>query len=235
MQEAGTPVQKKSWLSVFTLELLFTLLLLLALIIFIYAARITFIVEGSEFDKIIFDAVAPHTSPGMTSFMRFITFLGKHTLLIPLNLALIAFFLFKKHKWFAIRITALALSSVILSFSLKAYFKRERPDLQLIGDVGGYSFPSGHALIGAVFYGLFIYIIWHEVKIKWLKTILIILLIILILLISFSRVYLRVHYPSDVIAGIAVGFIWLVISLRVIHKIEKKFVARKALKAEGLE
>ena len=235
MQEAGTRVQKKSWLSIFTIELLFTLLLLLALMIFIYAARMVFVVEKSDLDENIFNAVAPHTSTGMTRFMNFITFLGKHTLLIPLNIVLIAFFLYKKHKWFAIRIAALSISSVSLSFSLKAFFQRERPDLQLIGNVSGYSFPSGHALISAVFYGLFVYIIWHEVKQKGLRIFLIITLILLILLISFSRIYLRVHYPSDVIAGICVGFIWLVLSLRIIHRIEKKFVARRSLKAEGLE
>jgi len=59
--------------------------------------------------------------------------------------------------------------------------------------------------------------------------------VLFILLISFSRIYLRVHYASDVIAGIAVGFIWLVLSLNIIHRIEKKYIARRALKAEGLE
>jgi undecaprenyl-diphosphatase len=77
--------------------------------------------------------------------------------------------------------------------------------------------------------------IWHEVKTKWLRTLLIVVLSILILLIAFSRIYLHVHYASDVIAGIAVGFIWLVLSLRIIHRIEKRFIARRALKAENLE
>ena len=234
-QKATTTTTKKPWYSVFTIEFLFVLLLLLALIIFIYAVRMVFITEGSVFDENIFKAVASYTTPARTSFMNFITFLGKHTLLIPLNFLLIGFFIYKKHKWFAIRIASLALSSVVLSFSLKAFFQRERPLMQLIGDVSGYSFPSGHALIGIVFYGLFIYIIWHEVKQKWLKIFLIVVLILLILLISFSRVYLRVHYPSDVIAGLAIGFIWLVLSLRIVHRIEKKYIARRALKAEGLE
>jgi len=234
-QKTTPPAKKKPWLSVFTLEFLFVLLLLLALIVFIYAVRMVFVIEGSEFDENIFKAVASYTTPGRTRFMNFITFLGKHTLLIPLNFLLIVFFIYKKHKWFALRIASLALSSVVISFSLKAFFRRDRPELQLIGDVSGYSFPSGHALIGVVFYGLFIYIIWHEVKQNWLKISLIIILIILILLISFSRIYLRVHYPSDVIAGLAAGFIWLVLSLRIIHRIEKKYIARRALKAEGLE
>jgi len=235
MEQAGTPVQKKSWLSIFTIELLIGLLLLLALVGFVYAARVVFIVEGSHFDENVFKAVAPYTSPGLTRFMQFITFLGKHTLLIPLNLLLLAYFIYKKHQWFAIRIAALSLSSVALSFSLKYYFQRQRPELQLIGDVTGYSFPSGHALISVVFYGLFIHIVWHEVKEKWMRILLITGLIILIILISFSRIYLRVHYASDVIAGLCVGFIWVVLSLRLIQGIEKRYIVRKARKAEKLD
>jgi membrane-associated phospholipid phosphatase len=227
--------KRKNWLSILTIEFLFVLLLLLALIIFIYAIRMVFIVEKTDFDQLVFKAIAPHISPGLTSLMSFITFLGKHDLLIPLNIILILFFVYKKEKWFATRIAALSLSSLLLMLTLKLFFQRARPDLPVIGDVSGFSFPSGHALISVVFYGLFIHMVWHEVKTKWLRTLLIILLSILIVLIAFSRVYLRVHYASDVIAGIAVGFIWLVLSLNVIQRIEKKFVARRALRAEGLE
>ena len=229
----ATEVKKRqTWLSILTIEFLFVLLLLFALIIFIYAARMVFIVENSDFDQNVFNAIKPIINSGLTGFMLFITFLGKHDLLIPLNFILIAFFIYRKEKWFATRIAALSLSSLLLMFVLKFYFQR---DLPVIGDVSGYSFPSGHALISVVFYGMFIHMIWHEVKLKWLRIALIILLAILILLIAFSRVYLRVHYASDVIAGIAVGFIWLVLSLNIIHRIEKRFVARRALKAEGLE
>jgi membrane-associated phospholipid phosphatase len=225
----------KKWLSVFTMEFLFLVLLLFALIIFIYAMRMVFIVEKTDFDENVFAAIAPYINSGLTGFMSFITFLGKHDLLIPLNIVLVLFFIYRKEKWFATRIAALSLSSLALMFTLKLFFQRARPDLPVIGDVSGFSFPSGHALISVVFYGMFIHMIWHEVKTTWLRTVLIIFLSILILLIAFSRIYLRVHYASDVIAGIAVGFIWLVLSLNIIHRIEKRFVARRALKAEGLE
>jgi membrane-associated phospholipid phosphatase len=227
--------KRKTWLSILTIEFLIVLLLLLALIVFIYAIRMVFIVEKTDFDQHVFKAIAPHISSRLTSFMSFITFLGKHDLLIPLNIILILLFIYKKEKWFATRIAVLSLSSLLLMFTLKLFFQRARPDLPVIGDVSGFSFPSGHALISVVFYGLFIHMVWHEVKTIWLRNLLAALLSILILLIAFSRVYLRVHYASDVIAGIAVGFIWLVLSLNVIQRIEKRFVARKALKAEGLE
>jgi membrane-associated phospholipid phosphatase len=235
---AASPSQtktKKPWYSIFTIEFLLVLLLLFAMIIFIYAIRMVFILERSDFDDRVFDLIKPYINAGLTQFMSFITFLGKHDLLIPLNFILIIFFIYKKQKWFATRIAALSLSSLLLMFSLKLFFQRERPLLPVIGDVSGYSFPSGHALISVVFYGLFIHMIWHEIKIKWLRNLLIVILGILILLIAFSRIYLRVHYTSDVIAGLAVGFIWLVLALRIIQRIEKKYITRRALKAERLQ
>ena len=227
--------KKKNWLSVLTIEFLFVILLLLAMIIFIYLVRMIFIRESTEFDDRVFNTIKPYINDGLTNFMLVITFLGKHDLLIPLNFVLIAFFIYRKERWFATRIAALSLSSLLLMFLLKFFFQRNRPLQPVIDDVSGYSFPSGHALISVVFYGLFIHMIWHEVKNKWLRIALITLLGALILLIAFSRIYLNVHYASDVIAGIAVGFIWLVLSLNIIHRIEKKYIARRALKAEGLE
>ena len=226
---------KKPWYSIFTIEFLLILLFLFALVIFFYEVRMVFIRESLEFDERVFNSVRPYISDGLTSFMLVITFLGKHDLLIPLNFVLIAFFIYRKERWFATRIAALSLSSLLLMFILKFFFQRNRPLQPVIDDVSGYSFPSGHALMSVVFYGLFIHMIWHEVKTKWLRITLMVVLGILILTIAFSRIYLRVHYASDVIAGIAVGFIWLVLSLRIIHRIEKRFVARRALKAEGLE
>ena len=227
--------KKKNWLSVLTIEFLFVILLLLAMIIFIYLVRMIFISESTEFDDRVFNTIKPYINDGLTNFMLVITFLGKHDLLIPLNFVLIAFFIYRKERWFATRIAALSLSSLLLMFILKFFFQRNRPLQPVIDDVSGYSFPSGHALISVVFYGLFIHMIWHEVKSKWLRIVLIILLGTLILLIAFSRIYLNVHFASDVIAGLAVGFIWLVLSLRIIQGIEKKYIAKRALKAEGLE
>ena len=234
--ETQSPTKtKRPWYSIFTTEFLFVLLLLFALIVFIYAARMVFINESTDFDDSVFNSLKPYINDGLTNVMLVITFLGKHNLLIPLNFVLIAFFIYRKERWFATRIAALSLSSLLLMFILKFYFQRNRPLQPVIDDVSGYSFPSGHALISVVFYGLFIHMVWHEVKTKWLRTALITVLGILILLIAFSRIYLRVHYASDVIAGIAVGFIWLVLALRIVQRVEKRFVARRTLKKEGLE
>ena len=182
---------KKNWLSVLTIEFLFVILLLLAMITFIYLTRMVFIRESTDFDDSVFNSLKPYINDGLTNVMLVITFLGKHDLLIPLNFVLIAFFIYRKERWFATRIAALSLSSLLLMFMLKFFFQRNRPLQPVIDDVSGYSFPSGHALISIVFYGLFIHMVWHEVKTKWLRTALITVLGILILLIAFSRIYLR--------------------------------------------
>jgi membrane-associated phospholipid phosphatase len=235
MNKDGSPSGKrKTWLQIFTLEFFILLLLLLAMIVFIYAARLVFIKKEYAFDEAAFNILTPYITPARTSFMSVITLLGKHTLLIPFNILLLIYFLYKKRKWFAIRIAALALSSLLLELILKQTFQRERPAIPVIKKVSGFSFPSGHALIGVVFYGLLIYVIWKEVKQRWLRLVITFLIIALVLIISFSRVYLRVHYASDVIAGLCVGFIWLVFSLKIISNIEKRYIARRALIKEGL-
>jgi membrane-associated phospholipid phosphatase len=230
MNQAANDIKKTNrWLKLLTAEFLVIFLLLLAVIVFALAVNLVFIKRTTDFDDAVFQKVGEYVTHARTQFFLFITFLGNHKFLIPANIALLTYYLFKKNNRLSVRVIALALSSLTLKVVLKLFFQRERPSIPLVEKVGGFSFPSGHALIGVTFYGLLIYITWSTVKKRWLRNLLIVALALLILLISFSRIYLRVHYTSDVIAGICVGFIWLILSLWVIHKIEKKRFARRAL------
>src|SRR4051812_21527885 len=101
---------------------------------------------------------------------------------------------------------------------------RQRPTNQLLQEATNYSYPCGHALMSVTFYGLLAYIVWHSEKNKTAKWTIIVLLILWIFLIGISRIYLRRHYYSDVMAGFATGFLWLVISLKVIGQIEKRSI-----------
>jgi undecaprenyl-diphosphatase len=154
--------------------------------------------------------------------MQFFTFLGTPPFMIPANILLVSYFAFiKKHKWYSIKIPVISISSLVLMLGLKQVFNRPRPLIPLVHAAQGLSFPSGHALTSMTFYGLLIYIVWERVKNRYLKWSLIVALIILIHLIGFSRIYLRVHYASDVMAGFALGLIWLVISLWALRHIER--------------
>lgn len=172
-------------------------------------------------DLAIFDRLKSFTSPGRTRLMLFITFLGKHQFLIPANLLLIFYFLFvSRHSWFSVRVAAIAISSLVLMIFLKQLFRRRRPLAPLLTAVRGLSFPSGHAIMAVTFWGLIIYIILQLNNNSIGSFLLVFLFVVLILLIGFSRVYLRVHYASDVLAGFIIGLLWLLISLVVVKRVE---------------
>lgn len=215
---------KKFWasLALLSVELLIVWALFLAsFLVFIFVIFRIFYFKKESFDFAVFDALERYVSDGMNDFMLGITFLGTHNFLIPANLALIAYFLFiKKHRWYSIKIPVVALGGVTLMFLLKMVFNRPRPLIPLLKEAAGLSFPSGHAMMSFSFYGLLIYLVWQNVKQVWVRNVAIVFLLLLILLIGFSRVYLRVHYASDVLAGFCVGIIWLVLSLWVTRRIE---------------
>jgi undecaprenyl-diphosphatase len=195
----------------------------LSLMAFIFMTRRVFLLRNEDMDNRVFDALRPYINDTNTGIMNFITFFGKHEFLIPANLLLIAYYVFiKKNKWYSIKIPTIVGSSLLLMFVLKRIFARARPSDQLLEAAENFSFPSGHALMGVTFYGTLAYIAWHSIKNKTARWTVIILLVLWILLIGLSRLYLRRHYYSDVVAGFAMGFLWLVISMNVIRFIEKR-------------
>ncbi|MBC7873386.1 MAG: phosphatase PAP2 family protein [Ferruginibacter sp.] len=180
-------------------------------------------------DLAVFDWLQTRTSPRRNRFMLFITLLGKHQFLVPANLFLIIYFLFiSSYSWFSIRDAAIALSSLGLMLLLKNLFRRKRPLAPLLNAVKGLSFPSGHAIMAVTFYGFIIYILFHTVSNDVVKYFLTALLVILIGLVGFSRVYLRVHYLSDVLAGFIIGLLWLFVSIAVLNRVED-FIKEKNL------
>ncbi len=216
---------KKSLASIalLSVELIIALALFIcALIAFTLIAYRIFNLENEQFDFIVFDKVSNFVSLSTTRFMQFITFFGNHKFLIPANVVLIIYFLFiKKHKWYSIKVPVIAIGGVLLMFLLKQFFNRPRPLVPLLEPVKGLSFPSGHALMSMSFYGLLIFLVWENVRNQFWKWVLTILLLVFILLIGFSRIYLRLHYFSDVMAGFAAGIIWLLLSIWVVRRIER--------------
>lgn len=217
-------MSKKFWngAALVSAEILLSLILFAAAIAILVFLTRKSLRKYKPIDMATFDRLSTCTSPAANRFMLFMTFLGKHQFLIPANLTLILYFIFiRNHSWFSIRVAAIALSSLLLMFLLKYLFKRKRPLSPLLKAVRGLSFPSGHAIMAVTFYGLIIYIISHTVSSDWLRYSLTVILVVMILLIGFSRVYLRVHYASDVLAGFIIGLLWLLISLTVLESAEQ--------------
>lgn len=202
-------------------EVLITLAAFSAIIFLIVFSIRKPIRKHKPVDMLIFDKIKPRVNTINNKIMLFITFLGKHQFLIPANLILIFYFLLvKRQTWFSIRVITIAISSLVLMLLLKQLFQRKRPLSPLLKAAKGLSFPSGHAIMAVTFYGLLIYILQHSITIEWLKWFLTFLVVVLIILIGFSRVYLRVHYASDVAAGFIIGLLWLLLSLAVLKWLE---------------
>jgi membrane-associated phospholipid phosphatase len=202
-------------------EVLLTLAVFSAIIALIVFSVRKPIRKHKPVDMMIFERIKPVVSGVNNRIMLFVTFLGKHQFLIPANLILIFYFiLIDRQNWFSIRVITVAISSLVLMLLLKQLFQRKRPLSPLLKAAKGLSFPSGHAIMAVTFYGLLIYILQHTIQTNWIKLIATILLALLIILIGFSRIYLRVHYTSDVLGGFIIGLLWLMISLAVIKWLE---------------
>ena len=218
----------KAFASTFYKKLSISVLLMIGLFILclwglFVVADMIFEDKNLLFDERIFSLISPHVTPARTVFMQIITFIGSQNFLLPANIILIGIYLFfLKNKLSAYKIAAISISSVLVMFLMKLFLHRNRPLIPLIAKVHGYSFPSGHTFTSVTFYGIIAYILYKNVKNKAVKWLVISCLILLICLVGFSRVYLRLHYASDVIAGFCLGTIWLVLAKWFLVKAENK-------------
>ena len=165
--------------------------------------------ETQVFDTAILQAIANFHSPLLNQIMTAITFLGEPLLLTALSVVF-GIILLAQRQWSMVIILAAGAGGVIgLNFWLKDLFARDRPALwERIIDVNYYSFPSGHAMISLVIYGLIGY--WLAVRFRSQQIPITSITVLLIATIGLSRLYLGVHWPTDVIAGYAAGLVWLV-------------------------
>lgn len=207
---------------VVTLSILFIGCLLLSYSI----VHDVFIDNDKVFDTLMFALADQVASPAMTRFMRYISLLGsdEYLMVVPALVVLI-FAYYRGLRWHSLRVLLISFISSILNQLLKLFFERPRPSFAML-DATGLSFPSGHAMIGGVFHGLLIYIVWTTVKNRRLRWLLSGLLTLIVLLVGFSRIYLKVHYATDVVAGYTMGLIWLLMSLYLLIRIELYYTNR---------
>lgn len=152
----------------------------------------------------------------VTPIAKFITNFGGA---IFLSIATIALLLLIKNKKIGLSIFSNIVIITILNQLLKRILRRPRPTEFRIVEKTGYSFPSGHSMVSMAFYGYLIYLIYRYIKNKYIKWSLIVLLSILICLIGISRIYLGVHYTSDVLGGFLLSISYLVVYISLIKKI----------------
>lgn len=150
---------------------------------------------------------------GLTPILKAITELGGVAFTV---LAGVLIFMFcKKNRWF---ITFDLVGVTLVNQVIKHIIRRPRPNVLRLVEESGYSFPSGHSMVSMAFYGIIIYLVYKNVSNKYLKWILIILLSLLILSIGFSRIYVGVHYFTDVAGGFLLGLAYLIIYINIYNK-----------------
>lgn len=200
------------------------LIVFVLLSIFILIAKEVFKKEIFNIDQVIYNFLVEHRNAGLNIFFIAITELGSAGFLIFFTVISIIFVRNKSYKiLIPINLAFIALVNQIL----KRIFVRPRPNMLRLVEENGYSFPSGHAMASTAFYGLLIIYIFRHVKNKKLRNSICIGLSSLIILIDLSRIYVGVHYASDVLAGSSLSISYLIILMKVIKEIRKKIAKKK--------
>jgi len=198
-------------------EKLYSSLLLLGALLVAVAAVFVFgwlseeMLEGDtqRVDMFVRTSVHQHATPGLTRLMEAFSFLGSVGTITFLCLVILAALLYLRRRRMAALLGITMIGMVVLDEALKLSFHRPRPEAFFGPTPSSYSFPSGHAFGALCFYGVLAAILAPRVRGRIAKWAIWSAAVLLIAMIGFSRIYLGVHYPSDVVAGYAAGAVWV--------------------------
>lgn len=185
--------------------------------------------EGILFDKMVLDLIHSESNLILFQTMKFISFIGSAYFLVPLMIALMAFTIYNKKFYLLRLLTVSTLGSYIANFILKLIFSRTRPLDYFLVEQGGLSYPSGHSMVTMTFYMTLAYLVSINLKDKSKKKWIYLFTYTMIILMGISRLYLGVHWPTDVIGGYLIGYVFFYISIISIknNKGEGRYSARK--------
>ena len=192
-------------------------ILVLLSVLFLLTTTLVATQNINFYDNFIIEKVRNITK-AKTTYFKIITNFGSALIMIIITVLSLPLLKNKKQTLF---IAINLISSAAINTGLKMIFHRQRPLDMLINETG-YSYPSGHSFVSIVFYGFIIYLIINSKIEKKKKYIITGLLSLLILTIGTSRIYLGVHYPSDVLGGFAGGLLYLLIFIKIYRKYGEK-------------
>ena len=197
-------------------------LLLGFLFLFVFLIVDFSVVNGyfDGFDSDVNDFVTYQSGSLVFSFFIGLTNLASTSVILVLSFILLLFLIYKKRYKEVLFFVFVLGGAAALEFIVKNLIHRSRPLSGLV-DATGYSFPSGHALKAVLFFSLIIYLFLRNFKSNFNKGVFVFVCVILTLLIGFSRVYLHVHWVSDVFGGFLLGLFWFFFSLFVFERFWK--------------
>jgi membrane-associated phospholipid phosphatase len=170
--------------------------------------------EAFSLDRSILIWIHQFANPQLDLVMLFFTSLGNPSTVVTIFMITIAWLIMKRRYSDGIRFAIVCVGGVIINQEMKLFFAKPRPELwlRLITDPS-FSFPSGHATGSIIIYGFLAYILAKELQ--YYQRFIYTCASIIIIAIGFSRLYLGVHYPTDIIAGYGIGFLWLTTCLKI--------------------
>ncbi|WOD43482.1 phosphatase PAP2 family protein [Hwangdonia lutea] len=174
-----------------------------------------------QYDTMVTDYIISFRSSALTNYFVFVTHVGDvygylTVLAISIFLSLVIF----KRKKYVVQISVVLFLSALSNLVLKRFINRARPSIEHMVSVETLSYPSGHAMSAMAFYGFIIYLFYKFNMNGFIKFTAIFILSLLILSIGISRIYLGVHFPSDILGGFIAGAIWVVFCIVVFNMIE---------------
>jgi len=180
-----------------------------------------------RFDRAILLWLHHHQMPGLTELAKALAIMGSPPVIIGIGVVATIFgFVYRHVRGAAWTIPTAIVGSGIIIQGVKLFVHRARPDLfKPLLHESGYSFPSGHSMIAVVVYGLLGYFAMRFARSVVAKRAIVSVTILVILLIGISRPYVGVHYPTDVLAGWAVGIPWLITCMG-LHEVLSRHFAR---------
>ena len=190
---------------------------IICIICFLIFAFLSYLViTGNDItlDTLVYNFISKFISIRLTSLFKILTNIGSALVLI---IIILLTFIFIKNKKYSLYMSINLIIITIIQIIFKNIFTRGRPiNISLIEE-DGYSYPSGHSLTSIAFYGLIIYFIYNSNLSKKFKILLTSFLTLLIILIGLSRIYLGVHYTTDVFGGFTLGISYIILFTNIIE------------------
>ena len=180
-------------------------------------------------DSRVHDWTVSERSPAATLFFTMMTYIGGPVGIATIILAVSIILAFRRHWSWLIYLVVTTGGGGLLNFELKRYFARARPDVaEMLRRANGYSFPSGHAMGSAVAFGALAYLAFRAIKSWPARAAVMAFLYTLIAAVALSRVYLGVHWVSDVLAGVTAGTVWVTTTTMAYETVRRIRSARRS-------
>jgi undecaprenyl-diphosphatase len=177
-------------------------------------------------DQSVANWLHEHATPTFTAVMRGITVLGSPLFVVLLTILAFAVLALRRERYGAVRMGLCVGGGMLINTSLKNIFDRARPHFEpALAEAYGHSFPSGHVAAATLLYGAIMVLAWRRMSAGATRIVVVVTLFLLVQLISLSRIYLGVHYLTDVMAAQLLGALWIAFSFTAVEIFRRRRLA----------